>query len=148
MEGEKRIREQNTGKNGAPKEVLKRSKKQGCTAKLKATVYKSDPTKVVLTTINDHSHVIGSLEDLQYLPLSDEVKVLIETRLREGFRKRETRFSILQSLVRYVEQNFATINLEPGHFRSLSTPIVHRDQMVHAEEIHNIFKKIQEKSFR
>lgn len=148
MEGEKRIQEQDTGKNGAPKEILKRSKKQGCTANLKATVFKTDPTKAVITTISHHNHEIGSLKDLQYLPLSDEIiKVLIETRLREVFRKRGTRFSIQQSFARYIQQNFASVNSHPAHIRSPSTLIIHRDQMVHADEIHNIYKKIQENAY-
>ncbi|CEP07701.1 hypothetical protein [Parasitella parasitica] len=76
---------------------LKKSKKQGCLAKLKVIVYKADPTNVVLITEKEHNHIIGSLGDLQYLPLSDDAKALIETRLREGYRKRETRFANQQS---------------------------------------------------
>ncbi|CEP15854.1 hypothetical protein [Parasitella parasitica] len=130
MAGEKRIRDQDTGKNGKPKEIQKKSKKQGCLAKLKAIVYKADPTNVVLITETEQNHIIGSLEDLQYLPLSDDAKALIETRLREGYRKRETRFANQQS-----------------NFRAPSSLIVHRDQMVHAEDVQNIYKKIQEAAY-
>ncbi|CEP07345.1 hypothetical protein [Parasitella parasitica] len=136
MAGEKCIRDQK-----------KKVQKKGCLAQLKAIVYKADPTNVVLITEKEHNHRIGSLEDLQYLPLSDDAKAFIEARLCEEYRKRETRFAILQSFTRYVESNFPALHLEPGNFRAPLSLIVHRDQMVLAEYVQNIYKKIREAAY-
>ncbi|CEP12346.1 hypothetical protein [Parasitella parasitica] len=96
------------------KEIQKKVQKQGCLTKLKAIVYKADPANVVLITEKEHNHGIGSsLEDLQYLLLSDDGKALIETRLRKRYRKTETHFAIQQNFTRYVESNFLALDLEP-----------------------------------
>ncbi|KAI9257858.1 hypothetical protein EDC94DRAFT_179118 [Helicostylum pulchrum] len=83
----------------------KKSKKIECTANLVATCYKSDPNNVVLHHTGNHNHQIGGLEDLKFLPLSQVAKQLIEQRLREGFRKRDTRISIQNNFLRYSQAN-------------------------------------------
>ncbi|GAA5801544.1 hypothetical protein HPULCUR_006992 [Helicostylum pulchrum] len=104
--GEKRHAktEQNNSSEGSRK-LQKKSKKIECTANLVATCYKSDPNNVVLHHTGNHNHQIGGLEDLKFLPLSQVAKQLIEQRLREGFRKRDTRISIQNNFLRYSQAN-------------------------------------------
>ncbi|KAG1168360.1 hypothetical protein G6F70_009151 [Rhizopus microsporus] len=54
----------------------------------RATCYFSNPEEVVITVDDNHCHVLGSAEDLQYLPLSADVKVAILQRLQEGYNTR------------------------------------------------------------
>ncbi|GAA5797736.1 hypothetical protein HPULCUR_003130 [Helicostylum pulchrum] len=117
----------------------KKVKKIECTANLVATCYKSDPNNVVLHHTGNHNHQIGGLEDLKFLPLSQVAKQLIEQRLREGFRKRDTRISIQNHFLRYSQANLNTdVEQSLGNEAQV---IVHRDQMVHSTEIYNIYKK-------
>ena len=55
----------------------KKSKKIECKARLIATCYFSNPEEVVITVDGNHCHILGSTKDLQYLPLSADVKEAI-----------------------------------------------------------------------
>ena len=55
----------------------KKKKKIGCKARLIATCYFSSPEEVLIMVDGNHCHVLGSAEDLQYLPLSADVKEAI-----------------------------------------------------------------------
>ncbi|ORE20052.1 hypothetical protein BCV71DRAFT_262427 [Rhizopus microsporus] len=50
------------------------SKRHAMAARLIATCYFSNLEEVVITVDGNHCHVLGSAEDLQYLPLSADVK--------------------------------------------------------------------------
>lgn len=129
------------GKSGTTRDLQKKSKKIKCEASLVATCFKSDSNNVILEHSGNHNHQLGAIDDLQYLPLSNAAKVVIEERLREGYRKRDTRIAIQSNFVEYIKAN----NL--GDESSYNT-IVHRDQLVHATEIYNIYKKIQEAFYK
>ncbi|GAA5803434.1 hypothetical protein HPULCUR_008916 [Helicostylum pulchrum] len=145
--GEKRQAktEQNNSSEGSRK-LQKKSKKIECTANLVATCYKSDPNNVVLHHTGNHNHQIGGLEDLKFLPLSQVAKQLIEQRLREGFKKRDTRISIQNHFLHYSQANLNTdVEQSLGNEAQV---IVHRDQMVHSTEIYSIYKKIQKAFYK
>ena len=72
--------------------MQKKSKQVGCRAILKASCLKSDPTKVIITYKHDHkNHILGSIEDVQYLPCSDEVRDRIREELEKGYDVRDVR---------------------------------------------------------
>ena len=58
----------------AVQRTLQKKKKIECKARLIAICYFSNPEEVVITVDGNHCHVLGSAEDLQYLPLSADVK--------------------------------------------------------------------------
>ena len=72
--------------------IQKRSKQVGCVAKLSATCYEEAPTVVELTFKNAHTnHVPFSIEDVQYLQYSDELRERILEELRKGYDVRDIR---------------------------------------------------------
>ena len=127
--------------SGKHRELQKASKKNHCPARLKVTCFKHDPEKVTLETIKEHNHQIGGSEDLQHLPLSKEARTFIEDRLNQGYRNRNTRLEIQQNYRQYMQ------NLSRDFSLSTNT-VSHRDQMVHTNEIYNIYKKIQESFYK
>ncbi|KAL7323439.1 hypothetical protein PS15p_211343 [Mucor circinelloides] len=129
------------GASGKSRDLQKASKKIDCPVKLMTYCYKNDPSNVVLSVINQHNHHIGGVSDMQYLPLSEKTKKLIMQRLNEGFAVRASRLAIQNNFHQYLRDNIATD-------ASFGSSIVHRDQMVHADEIYNLYKKIQEKSYK
>ncbi|KAG1138593.1 hypothetical protein G6F37_010815 [Rhizopus arrhizus] len=138
--GKKEVKEQ-TNLTGKSRELQKASKKCHCPARLKVTCFKRNPEMVTVEAIGEHNHEIGGLEDLQHLPLSKEARDYIEGRLNEGYGKRDTRISIQKNYRMYMQ------NLS-ANFSGSSSSVMHRDQMVHADEIYNIYKKIQEKFYK
>ncbi|KAG2232120.1 hypothetical protein INT48_006797 [Thamnidium elegans] len=70
---------------------------------------------------------------MKHLSLSREARAYIEESLNEGYRKHGTKLSI-QVLC--------------NSFSEASNAIVHRDQSVHADEAHKIYKKIQETFYK
>ncbi|KAI9355183.1 hypothetical protein BD770DRAFT_324231, partial [Pilaira anomala] len=118
--------------SGKQHELQKAGKKCNCLALLKVTCYKSSPDMVTLKFMNEHNHEVGGSDDIKHLPLSKEARYYIERCLREGYRKRDTRLCIQKNYRKYISTTTNTI--------------LHRAQMVHADEIYNIYKKIK-KSF-
>ncbi|GAA5807640.1 hypothetical protein MFLAVUS_001010 [Mucor flavus] len=108
---------------GKQRNLQKETKKQNCPARLKVVCYQNNPSIAVF----EHNHEIGGLDDIKHLPLSNEARAYIEGRLNEGYRKRDTRLSI-QKNYRIFMQNLS-IDM------SRSSTVVHKDQMVHADEI-------------
>ncbi|CEJ02024.1 hypothetical protein RMCBS344292_16041 [Rhizopus microsporus] len=113
--------------------LQKKSEKIGCKARLIATCYFSNPEEVVITVDGNHCHVLGSAEDLQYLPLSIDVREAIFQRLQEGYNTRSVRFAMHKA---FRSQNEA----------STSTP--HRDNFIHSEDGYNIFRKVFERAYK
>ncbi|KAI8054807.1 hypothetical protein BDF21DRAFT_497941 [Thamnidium elegans] len=72
-----------------------------------------------------HNHVIGSFEDMKHLTLSSALKELTESQLSLGYDKRD----VLVSLQKRFSQ---------------SATSTHPDHFVHADEIYNIYRKIQQ----
>ncbi|CEG65970.1 hypothetical protein RMATCC62417_02636 [Rhizopus microsporus] len=119
--------------SGKPRELQKASKKTDCKAKLKATCLKSDPNSVEIVHIGVHNHEIGGVEDLKYLPLSKEKKEIIMQRLREGYNKKDFRKFTRGFLMLPEDSN---------------SQVLHRDQMVHQDEVYNLYKIVQESLYR
>ncbi|KAI8983673.1 hypothetical protein BDB01DRAFT_109794 [Pilobolus umbonatus] len=109
----------------------KACKKSNCPARLKVTCFKNNPNMVTLETVNEHNHAIGGSDDIKHLPLSREAREYIEGRLREGYRKRDTRLSIQKNYGAFMQSLSIGDSLE-------SSTVLHRDQFVHADEIYNI----------
>lgn len=148
--GEKRKRSETDqpigGKSGKTRDLQKKSKKIGCQAKLVVTCPKGHPDIVVIEHIGDHNHEVGGLEDLQHLPLSNATKSLIMQRLREGYSKRDTRIAIQANFRNYIMANInSAADINGG---SVDNFVVHRDQMVDANEIYNMYKKIVESFYK
>ena len=111
----------------------KKSKKIRCKARLIATCYFSNPEEVVITVDGNHCYVLGSAEDLQYLPLSADVKEAILQRLQEGYNTRSVRFAMHRAFRSHNEA---------------STSIPHRDNFIHSEDVYNIFRKVFERAYK
>ncbi|KAI8996792.1 hypothetical protein BDB01DRAFT_2861 [Pilobolus umbonatus] len=56
----------------------KKSKKIGCQATLKVTCYKKDSSNVAIVHKGPHSHEVGSIDDIQYLPRTSPSRKVIE----------------------------------------------------------------------
>lgn len=128
------------GVSGNSRDLQKASKKTNCKAKLRVTCEKDSPSVVEITHTGPHNHEVGSIEDLKHLPLSQERKNQIVERLREGYNKRDCRVAIQKDFRKYLRENLL---LSDG-----SIQVIHRDQLVHQDEVYNLFKKIQESSYR
>ncbi|CEI92884.1 hypothetical protein RMCBS344292_07131 [Rhizopus microsporus] len=113
--------------------LQKKSKKVGCKARLIATCNFSNPEEVVITVDGNHCHVLGSAEDLQYLPLSADVKEAILQRLQEGYNTRSVRFAMHRAFRSHNEA---------------STSIPHRDNFIHSEDVYSIFRKVFERAYK
>ncbi|CEG75441.1 hypothetical protein RMATCC62417_10479 [Rhizopus microsporus] len=111
----------------------KKSKKIGCKARLIATCYFSNPEEAVITVDGNHCHVLGSAEDLQYLPLSADVKEAIFQRLQEEYNTRSVRFDMHRAIH---SQDEAAVS------------ITHKDNLIHSEDVYNIFRKVFEKAYK
>jgi hypothetical protein len=89
------------GKSGKRRPIQKSSKKVGCSAQVRVTCYRSYPNFVTIKYISEHeNHIPGSLLDLQYLPLSPEIKSKIENEIELGITNRDIRLSIQRQLER------------------------------------------------
>ncbi|CAO3644781.1 unnamed protein product [Mucor hiemalis] len=127
------------GATGSVRALQKASKKSDCKARLKITCFKSDPTVVEVHHIGVHNHEVGSVEDMKYLPLSQKRKDAIMERLREGYNKRDCRIAIQKDFRKFTRDLLTSS--DPDH-------VFHRDQIVHQDEVYNIYKKIQEAFYR
>ncbi|KAI8378856.1 hypothetical protein EDC96DRAFT_571031 [Choanephora cucurbitarum] len=125
------------GSGGKARDLQKASKKTDCKAKLKVVCFKRDPENVEIVHIDTHNHDVGGMDDLKYLPLSNERKAIISERLREGYSKRDCRIAIQKDFRKFISE-FLTDG--SGN----DNRIYRRDQVVHQGEIHNLYKKIQE----
>ncbi|KAG1174053.1 hypothetical protein G6F70_003569 [Rhizopus microsporus] len=92
-----------------------------------------NPEEVVITVDGNHCYVLGSAEDLQYLPLSADVKEAILQRLQEGYNTRSVRFAMHRAFRSHNEA---------------STSIPHRDNFIHSEDVYNIFRKVFERAYK
>ncbi|KAG1176569.1 hypothetical protein G6F70_005131 [Rhizopus microsporus] len=112
--------------------LQKKSKKIEYKVRLIATCFFSNPEEVAITVDGNHCHVLGSAEDLQYLPLSADVKVAILQRLQEGYNTRSIRFVMHRAFRSHNEA---------------STSILHRDNFIHSGDVYNIFRKVFERAY-
>lgn len=131
------------GASNQARDLQKASKKTDCKAKLKVTCYKESPDVVRIVHLGTHNHVLGSSDDLRHLPLSKDRRAVIMERLRKGYSKRDCRIAIQNDFRKYIA-NEGLLSDNSGN----NLPVLHRDQVVHADEIYNMYKKIQESSYK
>ena len=74
--------------------IQKPSKKIDCKCYVTVTYYFVTPNQVTIKLHNEHSHLIGSLDDISFLPLSDNTKEATLQKLREGCGRRDIRTAI------------------------------------------------------
>ena len=97
--------------------VQKKSKQVGCRAILKASCLRSDSTKVIITYKHAHeNHAPGSIDDVQYLPYSDEVRDRIREELEKGYDVRDVRT--------YLQREYADTN-DSSHDAYITTAVVY-----------------------
>ncbi|KAI9473746.1 MAG: hypothetical protein EXX96DRAFT_652512 [Benjaminiella poitrasii] len=123
------------GLSGKRRLVQKASKRIGYKAKLRAYHLKDDEQNVYIKLFDSHKHTIGSLEDMQYLPLSHGTKNKIVERLKEGFNRREIRVSLQRKFKLFIDQQFSNFGAHDNNNLEGEMGIVHQDQLVHSEEI-------------
>ena len=87
---------------------------------------------------------MGSLDDISFLPLSNNTKEAILQKLREGYGRRDVRTAIQ----RHFNERIRCLFPEAASSSSSSVYGVHRDQFVHSEDVYNIYKKVQELSYK
>ncbi|KAI9483360.1 MAG: hypothetical protein EXX96DRAFT_557918, partial [Benjaminiella poitrasii] len=90
------------GASGQERPMQKRSKKDNCPTKMKIISYVNNPGSVSVIHMNTYNHSVGSIEELQHLPLSNDVKDYIIDHLRHGYDKRDIRISIQNNFKEYV----------------------------------------------
>ena len=74
--------------------IQKPSKKIDCRCYVTVTCYFLAPNQVTIKLHDEHNHLIESLDDISFLPLSDNTKEAILQRLREGYGRRDIRAAI------------------------------------------------------
>ena len=74
--------------------IQKPSKKIDCRCYVTVTCYFVTPNQVTIKLHNEHNHLIGSLDDISFLPLSDNTKEAILQKLHEGYDRRDIRAAI------------------------------------------------------
>ncbi|ORE06196.1 hypothetical protein BCV72DRAFT_262886 [Rhizopus microsporus var. microsporus] len=124
--------------------IQKPSKKIGCRCYITVTCYFVTPNQVTIKLHNEHNHLIGSLDDISFLPLSDNTKEVILQELREDYGRRDIRAAIHCHFNERIRDLFS----EAASSSSSSVYAVHRDQFVHSEDVYNIYRKIQELSYK
>jgi hypothetical protein len=146
-EGTKQSRKNvvNGESSGSIRSLQRPSKKIGCPAKLRVIYFLNDPNHITLIHVKEHNHNVSDSDELQHLPLSAEVKKYIIDRLEDGFDKRHIRLAIQRSFSSFISKN---LNFTVVKSNSPLGSIIHRDQMVHADEIYNLFYKIQKFKFQ
>ncbi|KAI8881939.1 hypothetical protein K501DRAFT_274191 [Backusella circina FSU 941] len=115
------------------------SKKIGCPATLVISCPEDNQHKVILRYSGEHNHVPGSIDDMRHLPISQNLRDIIEERLKSGFDQCSVRASIIKYFNVVIRSQYKDI-VEGSHV------IIHRDQFLHGDEIYNIYRRIQEKS--
>ncbi|KAI9470476.1 MAG: hypothetical protein EXX96DRAFT_584429 [Benjaminiella poitrasii] len=133
------------GSSGYVRHLQKPSKKIGCTAKLKVTCYLDDPNTITITHINKHNHNVGDTDELQHLSLSADVKKYITDRLNDGFDKRHIRLAIQRSFIKFLSNNLSFTVIDGNSYLN---QIIHCNQIVHADEVYNLFYKIQNQKYQ
>lgn len=129
------------GSSGKPRELQKASKKTDCKAKLKATCLKSDPSFVEVIHIGVHNHEVRGAEDLKHLSLSKEKKEIMMQRLREGYSKKDCRIAIQKDFHKFI-RDFLMLPEDSN------SQVIHRDQIVHQDEVYTLYKMAQESFYR
>jgi hypothetical protein len=102
------------------------------------------PNQVTIKLHNEHNYLVGSLDDISFLPLSDNTKEAILQKLREGYGRRDIRAAIQ----RHFNERIRDLFPEVTSSSSSSVYVVHRDQFIHSEDVYNIYKKVQELSYK
>ena len=119
--------------------IQKPSKKIDCRCYVTVTCYFVTLNQVTIKLHNEHNHHIESLDNISFLPLSDNTKEAILQKLRESYGRRDTRASIQ----RHFNEEIRDLFPEAANSSS-SVYVVHRDQFVHSEDRYDIYKKAQE----
>ncbi|KAI9481152.1 MAG: hypothetical protein EXX96DRAFT_204813 [Benjaminiella poitrasii] len=92
-----------------------------------------------------NNHDVGSTEELQHLSLSNDVKNYIINHFRHGYDKRDIRISIQNNFKEYVS-NYLNFSVIEGN--DPLNMIIHRDQMIHSDDIYNLYKNIQQEKYQ
>lgn len=131
----KRVRadRQAGGTSGKVRPLQKASKRIGCSARLSIVYNRSEPENVLVRLHGGHNHTIGSIDDLQFLPLSPVIRELVATKLAEGYRRRDIRRSLQRQL---------------GSATNGTDAVTRRDSMIHDGDIYNIWRRIESDFFR
>lgn len=77
---------------------------------------------------------------MRYLPISQNLRDVIEEILKSGFEQRSIRASIIKYFNDVIRSQYKDV-VEGSHV------VVHRDQFLYGDEIYNIYKQIQEKTY-
>ncbi|CEP08646.1 hypothetical protein [Parasitella parasitica] len=114
-----------TGSSVAPRNLQKPSKITGCKATLKVACYKNGSDSFEVLHNGTHNHKVRGAEDLKHLSIFQARKDQIMEQLWEN-----------------------SLETNCNSQRSPTNQLVHRDRIVHQEEVYNILKKIQELFYR
>ncbi|CEI92251.1 hypothetical protein RMCBS344292_06518 [Rhizopus microsporus] len=74
--------------------IQKPSKRVDCKCYVTVTCYFIALNQVTIKLHNEHNYLVGSLDDISFLPLSDNTKEAILQKLREGYGRRDIRAAI------------------------------------------------------
>ncbi|ORE16207.1 hypothetical protein BCV71DRAFT_154789, partial [Rhizopus microsporus] len=69
--------------------IQKPSKRIYCRCYVTVVCYFIAPNHITIKLHNEHNHLIGGLDDISFLPLSDNTKEAILQKLREGYDRRD-----------------------------------------------------------
>ena len=102
--------------------VQKKSKQVGCKARLNVVCYKVDPHYVHFEYQGEHvGHTPGSIEDVRFLPPSNELKERILVELQKRYSVRDVRL--------FLQQSYSHLGANK------------RDQYVSTTDVYNIYYK-------
>ncbi|PHZ07694.1 uncharacterized protein RHIMIDRAFT_303264 [Rhizopus microsporus ATCC 52813] len=103
--------------------IQKPSKKINCRCYVTVTYYFVTPNQVTIKLHNEHNHLIGSLDDISFLPLSDNTKEAILQKLREDYDRRDIRAAIQRHFNERIRAPFP----EAASSSSSSVCVIHCD---------------------
>ncbi|CEG66188.1 hypothetical protein RMATCC62417_02813 [Rhizopus microsporus] len=95
--------------------IQKPSKKIDCRCYVTVTCYFVTPNQVTIKLHNEHNHLIGSLGDISFLPLSDNTKEAILQKLREGYGRRDIRAVIQRHFNEKIKDLFSEAACSSTH---------------------------------
>ncbi|KAI9483977.1 MAG: hypothetical protein EXX96DRAFT_160634 [Benjaminiella poitrasii] len=121
------------------------TKKFRCKAQSKVLCKLNNLGQVTLVFKNEHNQDMNTTDGLQYLPMSKDLKGYIIKRLREGFDKRDVRIAVQRSFSAYLSQN---LNLSLINRSDDNLSVVHRDKLIHADEIYTIYYEVHNQKYQ
>jgi hypothetical protein len=93
----------------------------------------------------DPSHEIGTSEQMNKLPLSNQMKKRILNHLTQGFVNRDVRINMQRNIQPTSQRQIQiAVNNRPGAVDYVTYTTIHRDQLIDNETVYNQYKKIHE----